>query len=150
METDYTWTVRVERVGERETKVYARNHAFAVGQQASFDQADIHPSAVEYLLGALGGDIISGLQAQAARHRIRVDGIEMRLSGKLNNVLTHLGVVGEEGHPGFESITGTLYISADAEAADLEPLWRTTLERSPLFNTLKRCVTVSIELQITV
>jgi OsmC-like protein len=149
METgDYTWTVRVQRMEASETRVYARNHSFAVGQQASFDVADAHPSAVEYLLGALGGDLVSGFQAQAARQRIAIDGLEMRLSGRLNNVLTHLGVVGEEGHPGLESITGTLYVSADAETQKLEQAWRTTLERSPLASTLNRCVALSLDLQI--
>ena len=42
---DYNWTVRVERVGEQEVKVYSRNNAFVVGQQASFREADPHPSA---------------------------------------------------------------------------------------------------------
>ncbi len=149
METgDYTWTVRVQRSDGPETRVYARNHSFAVGRQASFDATDVQPSAVEYLLGALGGDLVAGFQAQAVRQRIPIDGLEMRLSGRLNNVLTHLGVVGEEGHPGFESITGTLYVGADAETQQLEAIWRTTLERSPVANTLKRCVALSLDLQI--
>lgn len=146
---DTTWTVRVHNAGGREAKVYARNHAFAVGRQVSFDQADPHPTAVEYLLGALGGDLVSGFRDQAARHRVTVDEMELSLSGRLNNPLVHLGVVGEAGHPGFESITGTLYVSADADAAAIETLWRTTLERSPLVNTLKRCVTLSLEIQVT-
>ena len=148
--SDTTWTVRVQRAGDREAKVYARHHSFTVGQQASFDETDAHPSAVEYLLGALGGDLLSGFQIQAARQRVSIDGMEMRLSGRLNNVLTHLGVVGEEGHPGFESITGTLYVSADADPSILQLLWRTTLERSPLVNTLKRSVALSLDLQTAV
>jgi hypothetical protein len=67
--SNYTWVVRVHRAGHQEAKVYARNHAFTVGQQASFKEADPHPSAVEYLLGALGGDLVNGFQAQANRRR---------------------------------------------------------------------------------
>ncbi len=146
--TDYTWTVRVERVGEKQAKAYARNHAFVVGEQAGFDASDRHPSAVEYLLGALGGDLIRGFEAQAARRRVDLDGIELRLSGRLNNPLTHLGVIGEAGHPGLESVEGTLYVSADAEEAVLEELWEETLARSPLFHTLRRCGEVVIELRV--
>ena len=145
---DYNWTVRVERVGEQEVKVYSRNNAFVVGQQASFREADPHPSAVEYLLGALGGDLLKGFQVQAARQRVTVDALEMMLSGRLNNVLTHLGVVGEAGHPGVESIRGTLYVSSDADRKVLDEMWQATLERSPLVNTLQRCVTLSLELQV--
>ena len=45
--SDYTWTVRVERVGEKHAKAYSRNHAFVVGEQAGFEESDPHPSAVE-------------------------------------------------------------------------------------------------------
>jgi len=145
--SDHTWTVRVNWIAGQEAKAYTRNHGFTVGQPAGFDQADPHPSAVEYLLGALGGDLVNGFYAQAKRRRITVDAIEMRLSGRLNNVLTHLGVIGETGHPGFESITGTLYVSAEADEPLLQEIWRTTLERSPLVNTLQRCVKLSLNLQ---
>ena len=146
--TDYTWTVRVERVGEQEAKVFSRNHVFVVGEQASFRETDPHPSALEYLLGALGGDLVRGFQIQAARQRVDVDALEVMLSGRLNNPLTHLGVVGETGHPGLESIQGTFYVSADADRSALEELWRTALERSPLFNTLRRSVELSLELRV--
>jgi uncharacterized OsmC-like protein len=146
--SDYTWTVRVERVGENEAKAYSRNHAFVVGEQASFRESDPQPSAVEYLLGALGGDLLRGFQAQAARRRVAVDALELMLSGRLNNPLAHLGVVGEEGHPGVESIRGTLYVSADADPAAVEEMWQAALERSPLYNTLRRCVAVSVELRV--
>ncbi len=143
----YSWTVRVECGKDREAKVYSRNHAFTVGQQVSFDVKDEHPSAVEYLLGALAADLTTGFQVQAARQRIPIAAVEMKLSGRLNNPLTHLGVIGEEGHPGLESITGTLYVSADAADSVLEELWRITLERSPLFNTLKQCVALTVGLE---
>jgi hypothetical protein len=146
--SDYTWTVRVERVGENEAKAYSRNHAFVIGEQASFRESDPQPSAVEYLLGALGGDLLRGFQVQAARRRVAVDALELMLSGRLNNPLTHLGVVGEEGHPGVESIRGTLYVSADAAPAAVEEMWRAALDRSPLFNTLRRCVALSVELRV--
>ena len=146
--SDYTWTVRVERVGENEAKVYSRNHAFGIGEQASFRESDPQPSAVEYLLGALGGDLVRGFQVQAARQRVAVDALELMLSGRLNNPLAHLGVVGETGHPGLESIWGTLYVSTDADPAAVEEMWQAALDRSPLFNTLRRCVALSVELRV--
>ncbi len=33
---DYTWTTRLRWLGDLATTVYARNHAFTVGQPASF------------------------------------------------------------------------------------------------------------------
>ncbi len=145
----YVWTARVRGTGENEATAYARTQAFALGGQASFKEADPHPSAVEYLLGALGGDLIAGFAEHAARRGIVVDALEASISGRLNNPLVFLGVVGETGHPGFEAISGTLYASTDADEPILREIWQETLARSPLANTLQRCVALSLELQIT-
>ena len=143
----FSWTVRAVPGKDQTTTVYSRNHSFSVGRQASFDVKDPHLSAVEYLLGALAADLTAGFQVQAERRRTLITSIEMKLSGRLKNALTHLGVVGEEGQPGVDSIDGTLYVSSDAAPADLEHLWQNVLARSPLFNTLKHCVSVAINLQ---
>jgi hypothetical protein len=74
--------------------------------------------------------------------------LEIKLSGRLNNPLVFIGVVGEAGHPGFEEITGTLYVSTDAETALIQEIWQVTLARSPLVNTLRRCVVLSLDLNV--
>ena len=150
---DYIWATRVRWMHESQTPAncavaYARNHAFSIGQQASFKEADEHLSAVEYLLGALGGDLLSGFHTQAKRRGVFLADLEVKLSGRLNNPLVFLGVVGETGHPGFETITGTLYVSSDAEASLIQEIWQVTLARSPLVNTLQRCVALSLDLKI--
>jgi OsmC-like protein len=137
----------VSWVGEGLATAYTRNHAFTVGGQASFRETDAHPDAVEYLLGALGGDLISGFASYAARSGVEVDAMEASIFGRLNNPLTLLGVVGESGHPGFETISCTLYVSADADERLLEDIWQTTLARSPLVNTLDRCVGLTLNLR---
>ena len=146
-DTDYAWTSRVSWVGDGWATAYARNHAFTVGGQASFREADAHPDAVEYLLGALGGDLISGFASHATRRGVEVDAMEASIFGRLNNPLVYLGVVGESGHPGFDTISCTLYVSADADEEVLKEVWRTTLARSPLVNTLDRCVGLTLNLQ---
>ncbi len=145
-DTEYTWTSRVSWTGEGWATAYSRNHAFTVGGQASFREADAHPDAVEYLLGALGGDLISGFASHATRRGVEVDAMEASIFGRLNNPLVYLGVVGESGHPGFETISCTLYVSADVDEEVLKEVWRTTLARSPLVNTLDRCVGLTLNL----
>ena len=145
-DTDYAWTSRVSWMAEGWATAYTRNHAFTVGGQASFREADAHPDAVEYLLGALGGDLISGFASHATRSGVEVDAMEASIFGRLNNPLVYLGVVGESGHPGFETISCTLYVSADAEEEVLKEVWQTTLARSPLVNTLDRCVGLTLNL----
>lgn len=146
-ETDYAWTTRVSWMGEGWATAYTRNHAFTVGGQASFREADAHPDAVEYLLGALGGDLISGFASHATRRGVEVDAMEASIFGRLNNPLVFLGVVGESGHAGFETISCTLYVSADADEKILEEIWQITLAHSPLVNTLDRCVGLTLNLQ---
>lgn len=144
---EHVWAVRARRIDAQDLRVYVRNHAFGVGVQASLRESDAQPSAIEYLLGALAADLIRGFEVQAARRQVAVHAAEAKLSGSLENVLVHLGVVGETGHPGLAEVTGTFYVSADAEPSVLEEIWRATLERSPLYHTLSRCAVLSLRLQ---
>ena len=146
MDTTYSWVARVHFSGKNEVTAYTGTHAFPIGKQASFTHT-IHPTAVDYLLGALGGDLLCGLQTIASRRGVTIDEMEARVSGSLNNPLVFLGVIGEQGHPGLEAITCTLYVSADVSEAVLQDLWRVALSRSPLVNTLQRCVELSLSLQ---
>jgi hypothetical protein len=146
--TNSGWTVRVHLTGDQEARVYTRNLSFAVKKQASFSQEDSHPSAVEYFLGALGGDIINGYAYQAKKLEIAIEDLELAITGQLNNPLVFLDVVGAEGRPGFESIKATLYVSAESDKSKLEEAWRSTLKFSPLVNTLKQCLDLSLHMQI--
>ena len=146
-EIDHVFPVRVQRLAGGTARVYARG-VFDVGSQASLRETDDAPSAVEYLIGALGGDLACGLQRAADAEGIALHGIEITLNGRLDNILTHLGVVGEQGHPGFAAIDGTAYIATDADESAVARAWRRTLARSPLYGTLTRCVDVSIKLVV--
>ncbi len=90
------------------------------------------------MLGALGADLIHGFAGQANRAGLVVFAIEVSLTARLNNPLVHLGVIGEQGHSGVDQITGTMYVSVDAEEEDVGRMWDVVLERSPLYQTLKR------------
>jgi len=142
----YTWNLRVRHLHDGASTVYARNNAFTVGPPASFRDTDPNPSAVEYLLGALGADLTNGFSAAARELGIQIDALELALSGRLANPLVVLGVIGEGGEPHFVEFRGILYVSADAGEDTLQEIWRTTLERSPLANTLKHSALISIRI----
>lgn len=133
--------------GAKGAVAFARNQSFIISKQASFIETEPNPSAVDYLLSALAGDLIIGFQNATTRRTILVDALEARVTGRLNNPLIFLGVVGEAGHPGFEEITCTLYVSADADEPLLQASWQETLARSPLVNTLKGCVKLNLQIQ---
>ena len=145
---DYTWTARVRWLGDAQSTVYARNNAFTVGRPASFRDKDPHPSAVEYLLGALGADLTAGFYLHAGRRGVQVDAMELSLTGRLENALVYAGVIGAEGEPTFREFTGTFFVSSDVAEDVLQALWATTLQTSPTLNTLKHAATISIELRV--
>jgi OsmC-like protein len=129
-------------------RAYGRGQSFDIGSQASLSELDEHPSAVEYVLGALGGDLVCGLERAAEGLGVPLHAVEIALNARLDNLLTHLGVVGERGHPGFRAIEGTMYVSSDSDQPAIESAWQRTLARSPLYNTLTRCADVTIRLAV--
>ena len=144
----YAWTVRVHAVGPDEARAYCRQSAFTVGAAASFRAEDQNPSGIELLLGALGADLANGLGALLRRRGIGVDGIEVRLTGTLENPLVHLGVVGEEGSPAIAKIAIKLYVGTSEDESTIQNLYREVRERSPLIRTFELAVALDIELRI--
>ncbi len=126
--------------------MYARNHAIDVGQPASFETEDAAPAAVEVLLGALGGCLVSGFAWRLSRRGIELRAAELSLAARLDNVLVFLGIE-SGGHPGLSRVEGVLYASAGAPAEELESLWRETCERSPVAQSLVRGAELAIELR---
>lgn len=140
---DYLWRTRISWSGGLQAKVFSRNHSWVVGQPASFDVKDEAPSAVEYVLGALGGCLVMGFQILASRRGLEVDEAEISLKGKVDNIFVFLGLE-KEGHSGFGEISGELYVKSDADPEILEQVWREAMAISPVMNTLTRNVKVQI------
>jgi uncharacterized OsmC-like protein/TusA-related sulfurtransferase len=140
----FSWSARVRWSEGMQAKVFIRNHSFNVGQPASFDTQDPAPSAIEYLLAAVGGCLTVGFQWRASRRGITVRNLEVSLQAKADNILVFLGLE-EHGHPGMQTIDGRLYVDADGDDAVLQELWQETLTRSPLTQSLTRQVPVQVE-----
>jgi len=142
----YAWTVRVRGTGGMQSQAYVRNHSFLVGQPASFDTQDPAPSAVEYLLAALGGCLAVGFQWRASRHGIDIRNLEVSLQAQADNILVFLGIE-NDGHPGLRGVTGSLYVDAEADDDVLRALWEETLLRSPVTQSLLRQVSLQIPIK---
>lgn len=142
----YQWRLRARVTGHLKSTVYSRNFSFTVGQAASFEEKDAHPSAVEYLFGALAASLTTGFASDCSREDLEVDDIEISLTGSLHNVLAHLGV--EEGDPGVSRIEVKCFASTFDEEERLQKVWRRTVSRSPLVATLAKCAEVSTKLVI--
>ena len=144
---NYRWQTRTRWQGGTQTTVFCRNHSWTVGQPASFDVKDEAPSAVEYVLGALGACLAQGFQIRASQRNVMIDDLEIALNGQIDNIFVFLGTE-QAGHSGFKTIAGTLYVQADADEEVLQDLWRATLASSPVMNTLTRPVDVNVNLKL--
>jgi uncharacterized OsmC-like protein/TusA-related sulfurtransferase len=133
----HRWRARVYWASGMTARVTARNNAWSVGQPASFDVRDEAPSAVEHLLGALGGCLAMGLQMRASRKGIAIRELEVSLSAGLDDVHVFLGL-SDEGSSGIAGIDASVYVSADADEDHLQRLWQDTVHRSPIASTLLR------------
>ena len=143
----YKWNVRVQAENALTAKVHSRNHTFLVGQPADFSPKVDAPSAIDYLLGALASDLTVGFKAQASRRNIEIDQLEVSLKAGLENVLFHLELE-DEGSPRIQEMKGTFYVSSPQSEEDLEKLWENTLERSPIYQTLKQTIKIDIQFSI--
>lgn len=143
---DYEWRARARSTGVLQSTVYFRNFSVEVGQPASFETSDKRPSAVEYLLSSLAGDLTTGFATECAKSGLSVDDIEMTVSGKLHNVIAHLGL--EDGDPGFASMEVKLFVSSFDDEARLREAWERTIRRSPIAATLKKAIDLKIRISI--
>jgi len=139
--------VRAHAIEEGLVRLHARNQAWSAEGQLSFAPSAVHPSALDYLLGALASDLVAGLAREAAREGHALDAIELNLGGDLENPLVPLGVVGEEGHARLTRVTGSLYVRTEIDVPALRNLWERVLDKAPVFGTLSGNVTIDITLK---
>lgn len=67
----FQWSVRVSASGQDQAAVFVRKHRYEVGLPVHFDEEYDRVAALEYVLGAIGADIVNGLQS-LARSRVEM------------------------------------------------------------------------------
>ena len=144
----YTWTLRVSTAGKDRATVFARTHQYSVGAPVQFDAAYDAITALEYVLGAIGADVVNGFQTLARQRRVEVDHVEAVVEGELNNPLTYLGVMGESGHPGLERVSVKVYVASLATEEEIRRVWQEMLGKSPLVRTFQPATRFELSMQI--
>ena len=99
---------------------------------------------VEYLLVALSGCLTTSLVAHAAARGIAIKGVESRYEGDLD-LRGFLGI-SEEVPVGYQNIRLYFKIDADVSKSQKEELIRMAQKYSPVFNSIAKPVTVSVQL----
>src|SRR6188768_1528664 len=138
-------SLRVTAPGPASARVSVGRRNFSIGRPVEFDDASPHVSAVEYAIGAVGGEIVNGLREFARRRRIAIDAVEALVTGELEDGLAYLEVIGETGRPRIRRIAIKVFVaSGDPEAT--RALFDETIDRLPLVSTLRGVLDLQIEL----
>jgi hypothetical protein len=143
-----TMSLRVTAPGSAAARVGIGRRQFSIGRPVEFDEASPHVAALEYALGAAGGEIVNGLREFARRRRIDIDAIEALVTGELEHALTYLEVVGEVEPPRITRISVKVFVSAPDQTA-VRTLFADMLERLPLACTLRTTLDLKTELILT-
>jgi len=142
------FSLRVTAPDADVARVSIGRRRFSIGRPLEFDEASPHVAAIEYVLGAVGGEVVNGLRAFAGRRRLSIDDVEAVVSAELENGLTYLEVIGERGQPKIARLHVKVFAAA-ADAAAARSVFEQMLERLPLVCTLRAALDLTIELVLT-
>ncbi|MCI0182194.1 MAG: OsmC family protein [Acidibacillus sp.] len=144
----YTWSVRIRGAEGLHAKVYARNHSFLAGQSADFGATVDAPSGLDFVVSALGSDLVVGLKAVASRSKVVLDEVECTVRATLNNVLYAL-LLEDDGSPAIDQITVVLYVATATDELQIKQLFEKVLERSPLYQTLRKATKIDVRIEVS-
>jgi hypothetical protein len=143
--TAITISLRVTAPEPAVARVLAGRRQFSIGRPVEFDAASPHVAALEYALGAVGGEVVNGLREFARRRRLAIDAVEALVSGDLHDGLAYLEVIGERGRPRLRRIAIKVFVASVDDVAT-RALFDEMLERLPLVSTLREALDLDIEL----
>ena len=141
-------SLRVTAPDRDVARVSVGRRQFSIGRPLEFDEASPHVAAIEYALGAVGGEIVNGLRAFADRRRLSIDAVEAVVGGVVESGLTYLEVIGETGQPKIARIHVKVFVSA-LDAAATRTVFELMLDRLPLVCTLRAALPLTTELVLT-
>ena len=142
-----TFSLRVT-ASDPAARVWSGRRHFTIGRPIEFDEASPHAGAVEYALGAVGGELVNGLREFARRRRMTIDAVEAVVSGELANGLTYLEVIGEQGEPALTRVAIKVFVSTP-DPDGTSAMFGEMIERLPLVCTLRKATELQIELAFT-
>jgi uncharacterized OsmC-like protein len=128
-----------ERVRTREFHVEGDEPEQILGERTA-------PNAVELLLAALGSCLSVGYAANAAAMGIELDDLRFELSGEVD-LRGFLGI-SEDVRAGYEEVTVTTYVDADAPPEELTELRERVEATSPLVDSIANEVPLETDLVV--
>jgi hypothetical protein len=132
-----------------EVRVAARRRQLVVGRPLEFDPEADAVSALEYVLAAVGAEIVGGLRAFAKRRRIALDDVEAIVVGEVTDPLAYFEVVGEHGTPRIRRIDAKVFVASPSDDSTVRRMFEEMLDRLPLVATLRQATELEVRLALT-
>lgn len=142
-------SVRSTYRGKGGTVTLARSHEVARASGLSFDSKEPLPTSIELMLAAVAADVFGIFGRLAGQRRLTLDDTEAVLKATLADPLAYLGVVGAPGTTRLISLHFRAHVGTPAPHVEVSAAWDEALRRSPLLNTLRPAVKLTLELTFT-
>jgi len=142
-----TWRADVTWRGAFRSAARVRGFAdLPSDEPAALGGTDGAPNPVEQLLAALGHCLAVGYAANATARGIEITDLRVQVRGDLD-LHPFLGL--RPGHAGFDGISATVHLAADAPFDQLAALHEAVVATSPVGHTLSAPVPTTITLATT-
>jgi uncharacterized OsmC-like protein len=142
-----TWRADVTWRGAFRSTARVRGFAdLPSDEPAVLGGTDTAPNPVEQLLAAFGHCLTVGYAANATARGIEIRDLRVQVRGDLD-LHAFLGL--RPGHAGFQGISATVHLAADAPAEELAALHEAVVASSPVGHTLQAPIPTTLTLAPT-
>ncbi len=138
------WSARVKWLGGFRNEVYAEGQTIRSDEPERLAGTATGLNPAQLQLAAVGTCLSVGYAANATARGIKIDDLEIEVEGKIDNILTFLGL-SDEGHPGYKDVRVKVYLKSDAPPESIKDLHDYTVRTSPFCNTVARQVNLTTE-----
>jgi uncharacterized OsmC-like protein len=142
------YTLRVTAPAPEVAHVSVRRQQFVVGRPLELDEASPRIAAVEYVLGAIAGEVVNGLRMAASKRRLAIDQVEAVVTGEVAGEAVYLEVVGESGRPAIVRAHVKIFVASPDESR-LRRVWTELPDRLPLVCTMREAFPIGLESVMT-
>lgn len=131
--------------GLGEEQAHKTESTFEMDHPETFGEDDNAVTPVEYVLVGLGGCLTGGIAAIAQHRGIQLRSVKATVEGTMN-VFGILGI-DPEVRNGYEDITVSYEIDADASQQDLEALVAQSQKRSAVFDIVANPTNIAVQVK---
>ncbi|AFZ73573.1 OsmC family protein [Natronobacterium gregoryi] len=139
------FSVSATSESETKTTVSARDFEFVVDEPAALGGTDDGPNPVEYVLGSLAGCLNVVAHVVADEYDFELHDIEIDLEGELDPA-KFMGKR-DDVRAGYQEITATITVDADADEATLEEWLAAVEERCPVSDNVQNETPLTVALE---